>query len=388
MALVRRFCVRRRNRNIRYALFTLVVFATFVFFTGTLQVIEEVQTTSLNTSKAPTTSSTTSTETTTTFQRNLRRRRKRRKNLPPPTKIEPLSPEEVEKAEAEMRQRVDTMRRVCTEIPVEESLNPWEYFVVKRQPKNLVWCNVFKSASSSWLYVLNQLSGHATNFLDGSREPPVTIARKAFPRPTLREVTEAVKDAAVVLVVARHPLERLKSAYRDKIVGALRGSLHDKLNGKIVAKYRNVTVKQDDISPGERREKFIQSIVGGGKKRGKKFPAPTFSEFVRFILDEAALNGPLALDMHWTPVNDFCQPCKLNFTHIVKMETFSRDERLVLQTLGIADSVFVRRENESTNKAEKNDVDFTLDDPNLIKGLCRLYKADFEIFGFDLPEIC
>lgn len=35
--------------------------------------------------------------------------------------------------------------------------NPWEYLVDKRH--HLVWCNVFKAASTSWMYNFNILAG-------------------------------------------------------------------------------------------------------------------------------------------------------------------------------------------------------------------------------------
>ena len=36
---------------------------------------------------------------------------------------------------------------------------------------------------------------------------------------------------------------------------------------------------------------------------------PTFKEFVSFVLDEAELGHEL--DMHWTPVYSFCNPCQV-----------------------------------------------------------------------------
>lgn len=35
--------------------------------------------------------------------------------------------------------------------------NPWEYLV--DQKHHLVWCNVFKAASTSWMYNFNILAG-------------------------------------------------------------------------------------------------------------------------------------------------------------------------------------------------------------------------------------
>ena len=62
------------------------------------------------------------------------------------------------------------------------------------------------------------------------------------------------------------------------IMGAIRGSPHDKLGKEIVAKYRIL----DPTS-------YIF---------GKTFP--TFPEFVTYIIEEDIVENPL--DMHWMPV--------------------------------------------------------------------------------------
>jgi len=61
--------------------------------------------------------------------------------------------------EAEMKARVARMRRVCDEkgLRLNESVKSWEWMAA--QEEKLVWCNVFKSGSSSWLFIFNQLAG-------------------------------------------------------------------------------------------------------------------------------------------------------------------------------------------------------------------------------------
>ena len=61
-----------------------------------------------------------------------------------------------------------------------------------------------------------------------------------------------------------------------------------------------------------------------GKNRADFAAPPTFTEFVRFIINED-LNDR-TMDMHWEPVYKFCTPCLLPITHIVKMETFNQDQ--------------------------------------------------------------
>ncbi len=54
-----------------------------------------------------------------------------------------------------MKDRMNQMQMVCRQHeldkPGEDSLhqpNPWEYFIAETKYMNIVWCNVFKSASS------------------------------------------------------------------------------------------------------------------------------------------------------------------------------------------------------------------------------------------------
>lgn len=52
---------------------------------------------------------------------------------------------------------------------------------------------------------------------------------------------------SITFLIARHPFERLLSAYRDKLIFALPHSFHDKLGTKIVRKYRKVVSKYTTI---------------------------------------------------------------------------------------------------------------------------------------------
>ena len=38
----------------------------------------------------------------------------------------------------------------------DHQVNPWEYFI--NRERKFVWCNVFKSASSSWMYGFNNVA--------------------------------------------------------------------------------------------------------------------------------------------------------------------------------------------------------------------------------------
>lgn len=117
-------------------------------------------------------------------------------------------------------------------------------------------CNVFKAASSSWMFNFNVLAGYSPSYLHKTKKILLNLARERYPRVNLQEVRlsrfskklflirslylqlrEAQNDS-VTFIIARNPFERLLSAYRDKIVFALPYSFHDKLGRSIVRNYR------------------------------------------------------------------------------------------------------------------------------------------------------
>lgn len=61
---------------------------------------------------------------------------------------------------------------------------------------------------------------------------------------------------------------------------------------------------------------FFQNPSSGGRL-GPRYPL--FEEFVRWLLCEWRAGNEL--DMHWTPIANFCTPCQVRFDIIAKFET-------------------------------------------------------------------
>lgn len=64
--------------------------------------------------------------------------------------------------------------------------NAWEYLVNKKY--HIIWCNIFKAASSSWMYNFNILSGYSPQFLKKTKAVPLMLARRKYPRLSFEEV--------------------------------------------------------------------------------------------------------------------------------------------------------------------------------------------------------
>ncbi|XP_045493738.1 carbohydrate sulfotransferase 11 [Colias croceus] len=253
-----------------------------------------------------------------------------------------------------------------------QPINNKEFFV--DHAHNLVWCNIFKAASSSWLYKFNILAGYDKKFLSRSRYTPLTLARRKFPRPSEEELLDAINTPGVIsLLVVREPFVRLLSAYRDKLEN-ITPPFYRKLAKAIVAEHRDAATK----------------ILGTIKSYG-----PTFYEFVAHLISKHK-SKTLNFDEHWAPYYSFCSPCAVNFTVISKVETLSRDSAYVIQQLGLGHLLGRRVQDRRTrlrtvmNKSRdgKNTSAllkyyFGQIDKHMLDDLLKIYGIDFDMFGYD-----
>ena len=223
----------------------------------------------------------------------------------------------------------------------------------------------------SWLTIFNQLAGYKKNALMSRKTPPVALARKKYPRPSSEKLITALStENSIGFLIARDPFERLVSGYRDKIKGALPNSPHDKLSRMMLLKYRHIP------ATNSRQLRHRMRII------------PTFTEFVRHVLDEVEAGNEL--DMHWTPVYSFCNPCQINLTHIIKFETFDRDTYSLLEKIHATHLLPSNGKLRKRNMAKGHEntssmVDKYLNEltPDLLDGIRNLYNIDFDLFGYD-----
>ena len=105
------------------------------------------------------------------------------------------------------------------------------------------------------------------------------------------------------LILSRHPIDRLFSAFRDKIL-----------------RKRSLLIINDAILTCPYFSIIVKNLNKGSKK-------PTFQQFLTHI----AMNGPATYNRHWKPNWLICNPCRFHYDYIVKMESFSRDSGVVLR---------------------------------------------------------
>ncbi|XP_035778874.1 carbohydrate sulfotransferase 11-like [Anopheles albimanus] len=269
-------------------------------------------------------------------------------------------------AETDFNERRMMLWNVCAEHRIigKYPPNAWEFFISPGH--GIAWCNIFKAASSTWMYYFNILGGYPVQYLQHTKASPIDLARKRFPRPTMNELNDYISNTISFLIV-REPFERLLSAYRNKLEGC-RNKYYKLLGEQIVKKFRK-----------------------GHLLKGAKPPhGPTFREFLEFLVSHYRSGG--RFDEHWSPVYSFCTPCSINFTLIAKMETFQRDSEYIIRQAGLETLLLNKMPRYKarwiTNRATSDTKNlipryFAQIDEKLLTDVLEIYQLDFELFGYN-----
>uniref|UniRef100_A0A182WYR3 Carbohydrate sulfotransferase n=1 Tax=Anopheles quadriannulatus TaxID=34691 RepID=A0A182WYR3_ANOQN len=269
-------------------------------------------------------------------------------------------------AETDFNERRMVLWNVCAEhrIVGKYPPNAWEFFISPGH--GIAWCNIFKAASSTWMYYFNILGGYSVQYLQRTKASPIDLARKRFPRPTANELNDYISNTISFLIV-REPFERLLSAYRNKLEGC-RNKYYKLLGEQIVKKFRKAH-----------------------PPKGVKPPhGPTFREFLEFLVSHYRSGG--RFDEHWSPVYSFCTPCSINFTLIAKMETFQRDSEYIIRQAGLETLLLNKMPRYKarwiTNRSTSDTRNlipryFAQIDEKLLTDVLEIYQLDFELFGYN-----
>ncbi|XP_068230810.1 carbohydrate sulfotransferase 11-like isoform X2 [Palaemon carinicauda] len=276
--------------------------------------------------------------------------------------------------------RRNHVQKVCKKYGLDKPTktyqpNAWEFLINAKY--GLVWCNVFKAASSTWFYNFNLLAGFTEQELLHAKETPIQLARKRYARPTVEDLQQIMNSTRQPLsfLIARHPLQRLVSGYRDKILSGNR--YYSKLARNILRQYR-------DLGKGTEKDKPPGSALI--ERSNPRAIVPSFPQFVQYLLDESTKGR--RLDEHWTPISDFCTPCLVKFDVFAKVETMEEDGNYIIFSAGIHDVIKPKRINRSRNEPTDTVADKFLCQlsPKQMDGLLKLYKYDIELFEYDVSK--
>jgi chondroitin 4-sulfotransferase 11 len=186
-------------------------------------------------------------------------------------------------------------------------------------------------------------------------------------------------------IIVRHPFERLLSAYRDKLQYALPHTFHQKLGNMIVRKFRKaVSYERGDNTHHPLMNNAHSYLQSKAKKIGTRWPS--FSEFVEFLLFEASHGSEL--DMHWTPITNFCTPCQVRFDAILKFETLEEDQRYLIEKAGLSGIIKPEHKNSGKGRHTKELLMsyYAQLTKTQVKELYAMFKHDFELFDYNPTE--
>ncbi|TRY77323.1 hypothetical protein TCAL_13640 [Tigriopus californicus] len=236
----------------------------------------------------------------------------------------------------EMRARRHRIKTVCeghNGIRNRSELVTERFLIVKY--RHLVWCPVYKAASTNWMVTLPSLTNFSPRDLDAlslkyrSQNELAQFVAKPRPKSSF-EAYMALRPKPVTFLIVRHPFHRLLSAYRDKIE-ADNAYFFAKYGSGIVTKYRS-----------EALERFGTTH----SKHGTVWsPRPTFWEFIQAVLRDGLM------DPHWHPISSWCGLCHLQFDFVIKFENLREEEDFLLGQLGLKNIVPISWENRNTQGA-------------------------------------
>ncbi len=171
-------------------------------------------------------------------------------------------------------------------------------------------------------------------------------------QPLLQEYTK--------LIVVRHPLDRLISAYNDKFV------THWKI-------------------PLQLNKTFTRTFGANAVELINGVPRITFRQFLMLIRH---LQG----DHHWEPYVGICQPCRVQYDSVLKLETLESDLEQALplflnpgqQTVKFPHWNWQRYQTNKLNSVTKT---FHEVDPQLVNGTLDIYQHDMALFGYTWDNV-
>ncbi|XP_064094994.1 carbohydrate sulfotransferase 11-like isoform X2 [Macrobrachium nipponense] len=251
---------------------------------------------------------------------------------------------------------LDKCKKVLILSEQTQPINSKEFLISEKY--KLVWCNVFKAASSSWVYNFMLMAGYSDKEMRKQNASPIEFARMEYKRPSVEELNSFLeREDFSSFIIVRDPFERLLSAYRDKI------------ESQQQAFYRPLRC-------------HIQKTYGSlrGTSRDCR---PSFSEFVDYIIDEHVNGKPP--NEHWAPYYTFCSPCQTKFDYILHFETLDQDEAFLVKKIEDLSSVVKPHKLHSSHTEYSTITAFYFGQltEEQKKQLYSIYEKDFEIFDYD-----
>ncbi|XP_007433737.1 carbohydrate sulfotransferase 9-like [Python bivittatus] len=255
------------------------------------------------------------------------------------------------------KDRKDSLHSICQNKNFSSSEKKLDEYVARQlfvdENYKFIYCEVPKVGCSIWkkivllltlnlsrdVFEVNQDEIHKTNLLK---------RLSSYPSKQQQELLNSFTK----VMITRHPLERLVSAYRDKF-------LH-------LEPYYSITVA-NEIKALFRKNKNLTGNV-------------TFQEFVNFVVTRDTKH----LDIHWKPMFQLCDPCNIHYDILGKYETLDQDVSHVLSRIKAPQRVRYPNSKLYTERTNKDITTQYLKKLNWdqIQKITDVYQMDFSLFNY------
>jgi len=299
-------------------------------------------------------------------------------------KVKPLIKSQLEV----QKERTAHLADACAANPKQTRRERTHIYWGLRWDPPIVYCPIFKAASTTWLTNFlhlahvnenNTIINSLTNVTEEEREVLRYAAENGgghrrvgieFPPPSTVAKKRKMFKKAIKFIVVRHPFNRLLSAYRDKIEMYEAQPFRpyfQAIGQYIIYKYRpkNAYITQN---------------------------TPTFSEFVDYVIDTThSYTTRKEWDdevVCWAPFWVQCSPCINDFQVILKLETMHEDEQFLAHIANLKEIQNVHEWRNSKRKPSSVVVPdyFTNLTKEQVQKLYECYKLDFDLFDYDIKD--
>ncbi|NXC79247.1 CHST9 sulfotransferase, partial [Cercotrichas coryphoeus] len=257
--------------------------------------------------------------------------------------------------------RKNTLASVCLKNNLNKPRSKLDSLVANQlfveHKHKFIYCEVPKVGCSNWkrtIFLLqSDFNAEASDIGHDNIHHTSLIKRLVSYPPALQK--EFLSNYTKVMFT-RHPLERLVSAYRDKL-------LHSE-------PFYSTTIANE-----------IRAMFRKNKDSSEKV---SFQEFVSFIIAKP----PHTLDIHWKPMFLLCDPCNIHYDIMGKYETLGLDSEHVLNVIGAPENLeYPSLKRYSSEK--RTDGDITLEylrhlTSEQIEKIKKLYEMDFFLFNYTM----
>ncbi|KAK4307915.1 hypothetical protein Pmani_020363 [Petrolisthes manimaculis] len=287
-----------------------------------------------------------------------------------------------DKVQKELNKRAEGVEAGCSSLEVQRAPKPNVMYVERHlvhvKEKKFMWCPVHKAASTTWAKNLLRLVGD-TNTINNYQGN----ARKHFPPPqTSRDMHHVPKDTTWLLIV-RHPLQRLLSAYRDKMLR------ERKSRDRFVQMQKQIVTAYQDPNQTTTTTTTTNNTLNANTSH-----VPTFTQFLLKVKDdvESVWTGrKRPINQHWSPYWLLCAPCQLHYHLIAHVETFTRDQEYLIHRFHMEDQA-VNIHSHASNFDSYEGTDeatqhyFSQVPKELLNQIIQLYLPDFILFDYSPDE--